>query len=81
MIDALLGALIAVTATTALLSAIQLSELAFERVGGANLIDGYGSVADDFQVLSDAGYDASPGSQDQQKLEADLKKLSSQFMQ
>ena len=51
MIDALLGALIAVTATTALLAAIQLSESAFEKAGGSYLIEGnQQSVIDDFEI-------------------------------
>ena len=81
MIDALVGAVIAVTATTALLSALQLSELAFKQVGGSGLIEGYGSVTDDLQVLSDAGYNINPGSENLKDLVSDLKLLPSQRQQ
>ena len=80
MIDALLGALIAVTATTALLAAIQLSESAFEKAGSPYFIEGnQQSVIDDSEILNDAGYDSSLGSADRETLENDLSLLPSQL--
>lgn len=79
MIDALLGALIAVTATTALLAAIQLSESAFDKAGGSFLIEGNQSVTDDLEILDIAGYDSGPGSEDRETLENDLSMLPSQL--
>ncbi|MAD07828.1 MAG: hypothetical protein CMP86_10505 [Gammaproteobacteria bacterium] len=79
MIDALLGALVAVTATTALLAAIQLSESSFDQVGGSFLIEGNQSVVGDLKILNDAGYDSSSGAQDRETLESDLSRLPSQL--
>ena len=79
MLDALIGALIAVTATTALLSAVQLSESAFQKVGGSFLLDGNQFVRSDLEVLNDAGYDITANSKSRDTLEDDLSKLPSQL--
>ena len=79
MLDALVGALIAVTATTALLAAVQLSESAFEKAGGSLLIEGNQSVRSDLDILSGAGYDTTPGAESREVLEDDLSLLPSQL--
>ena len=81
MIDALVGALIAVTATTALLAAAQISESVLQQAGGAFLIESSQSVMDDLDILADARYDSTPGSMDRKALEDDLSLLPPQFLQ
>ena len=72
MIDAVLGAVIAVTATTAMLLAVQMTESSFNEAGRAPLIDG------ELQILRDAGYDASSGSEHRLILETDVQQLPTQ---
>ena len=79
MTDALLGALIAVTATTALLTAIQLSESAFEKAGGSFLIEGNQSFRSDLDILAGAGYDTKLGAEPRKVLEDDLPLLPSEL--
>lgn len=69
MLDAVVGAVIAVTATTAMLSAVQVTQSAFDQAGRSPLIEG------EVEILRGAGYDASAGSEDRQVLEADLRQL------
>jgi hypothetical protein len=69
MLDAVVGAVIAVTATAALLSAVQVTESAFDQAGRSPLIEG------EVEILRGAGYDASAGSEHRQVLEADLRQL------
>ena len=79
MIDALLGAFIAVTATTALLAAVQLSESAFEKAGSSILIEGNQSFRNDLDILAGAGYDTTLGAEPREVLEDDLSLLPSQL--
>ncbi|QNI86430.1 hypothetical protein SynPROS71_02675 [Synechococcus sp. PROS-7-1] len=67
--DAVVGAVIAVTATTAMLSAVQVTQSAFDQAGRSPLIEG------EVEILRGAGYDANAGSEDRQVLEADLRQL------
>ena len=72
MLDAVVGAVIAVTATTALLLALQVSEESLQQAGRLPLNVG------EIGILRDAGYDVSVGSDDRLVLEADLQQLPSQ---
>ena len=72
MIDAVLGAVIAVTATTALLLAVQVTESSLNGAGRAPLLDS------ELQILRDAGYDARSGSEHRHVLEADVQQLPTQ---
>ena len=72
MLDAVMGAVIAVTATTALLLALQVSEESLQQAGRLPLNVG------EIGILRDAGYDVSVGSDDRLVLEADLQQLPSQ---
>lgn len=69
LLSAVVGSLIAVTATTALLSAVQVTQSAFDQAGRSSLIEG------EKKILSGAGYDARSGSEDRQVLEADFRQL------
>jgi hypothetical protein len=72
MLDALVGSIIAVTATTALLLALQVSEESLNQAGRLPLNSA------EIGLLRDAGYNVNPGSQDRLVLEADLRQLPSQ---
>ena len=72
MIDAVLGAVIAVTATTAMLLAVQMTESSFREAGRTPLLDS------ELQILRNAGYDARPGSEHRLVLETDVQQLPTQ---
>ena len=72
MIDAVLGAVIAVTATTAMLLAVQMTESSFREAGRTPLLDS------ELQILRNAGYDARSGSEDRLVLETDVQQLPTQ---
>ena len=72
MLDAVVGAIIAVTATTALLLALQVSEESSQQAGRTPL------NADELEILQNARYNNDPDSQDRLELEADLEQLPSQ---
>ncbi len=69
MIDAVLGAVIAVTATTAMLLAVQITEFSFSEAGRSPLLES------ELQILRDAGYDARSGSEHRLVLETDVQQL------
>ena len=72
MLDAVVGAVIAVTATTALLLALQVSEESLQQAGRLPLNAG------EIGILRDAGYNVDVGSEDRLVLDADLRQLPSQ---
>ena len=72
MIDAVVGAVIAVTATTALLLAVQVSEESLQQAGRLPL------TAGEIDILENARYDKNVDSRDRLILEADLEQLPSQ---
>ena len=72
MIDAVVGALVAVTATTALLLALQVSEESLQKAGRLPL------DAAEIEILKGAKYDVSVDSEDRLVLEADLENLPTQ---
>ena len=72
MIDGVLGAVIAVTATTAMLLAVQMTESSLNEAGRVPLLEG------ELQILHDAGYDARSGSEDRLVLETDVQQLPTQ---
>lgn len=72
MLDAVVGSVIAVTATTAMLLAVQVSQSAFDQAGRSPLNAG------ELEILRGAGYDATAGSEPRQLLEADLQQLPAQ---
>lgn len=72
LLGAVVGAVIAVTATTALLSAVQVTQSAFDQAGRSPLVEW------EVEILRGAGYDVSAGSEDRQVLEADLRQLPTQ---
>jgi hypothetical protein len=72
MLDAVVGSVIAMTATTAMLLAVQVSQSAFDQAGRAPLNQG------EQEILRGAGYDARVGSEHRQLLEADLQQLPAQ---
>lgn len=69
MLDAIVGAVIAVTATTALLLAVQVTEVAFKESGRSPLL------IDEMSMITQLGYNSSDG----QSLEADLDRLPTQW--
>lgn len=69
MIDAILGAVIALTATTSMLLAVQMTESSLNEAGRAPLLDS------ELKILRDAGYDARSGSEHRLVLEADVQQL------
>lgn len=72
MIDAVLGAVIAVTATTAMLLAVQMTDSSLTEAGRGPLLDG------ELKILRDAGYDARSGSESRLVLEGDVQQLPTQ---
>ena len=72
MIDAVLGAVIAVMATTAMLLAVQMTESSFREAGRTPLLDS------ELQILRNAGYDARSGSEHRLVLETDVQQLPTQ---
>ena len=72
MIDAVLGAVIAVTATTAMLLAVQITNSSLNEAGRTPLLDG------ELKILRDAGYDATSGSEHRLVLETDVQQLPTQ---
>ena len=72
MLDTVVGAIIAVTATTALLLALQVSEESLQQAGRTPL------DAAELGIVRAAGYNVDPDSQDRLELEADLEQLPSQ---
>ena len=70
MIDAVIGVIIAVTATTALLLAVQMSESAFQEAGRSPLSE------DETELLINAGYDTPEA---RLGLEDDLRQLPSKW--
>lgn len=69
MLDAIVGVLIAVTATTALVASVQVAESAFDQAGRSPLLKR------EVDILQGAGYDGSAGSEHRRVLEADLRQL------
>jgi len=69
LLSAVVGAVIALMVTTALLSAVQVTQSAFDQAGRSPLIEG------EVKILRGAGYDDRAGSEDRQVLEADLRQL------
>lgn len=69
MLDAVIGALIAVTATTALLLAIQAAESTFEQAESSGL------QSRELKILESAKYRSEADSEVRKKLEGDRKKL------
>ena len=72
MLDAVVGAVIAVTATTALLLALQVSEESLQQAGRLPLNPG------EIGILRDAGYNVDVNSEDRLVLDSDLRQLPSQ---
>ncbi len=70
MIDALVGAILAVTATTAVLLAVQVTEASFTEAGRTPPLEA------ELEILRSAGYSVELGSQPRLELESTLGQLS-----
>ena len=72
MIDALVGSIVALAATTAMFFAVQITQTAFSEAGKYPLLPG------EIKLLEHAGYEASVGSKAREDLSSFLENLPSQ---